>query len=116
MSTDSSVHALIQHCRAGDAAARAALFQRYHHYLHVLAQTQLGRHLRAKVDASDVVQQTLLQAHQARNQFRGGSEAELAAWLRRILANNLANAVRDLHRGKRDLARERSLEAAAAQT
>jgi RNA polymerase sigma-70 factor (ECF subfamily) len=68
--------------------------------------------LQSKLDPSDLVQQTLLQAHQARNDFRGRSETELAAWLRQILARNLARAVRDLGRAKRDIGRERSLEAA----
>jgi RNA polymerase sigma-70 factor (ECF subfamily) len=110
MSTDSSVEALIQRCRAGDAAARAALFQRYHHYLHILAQTQLGRHLRAKVDASDLVQQTLLEAHRDFAAFQGGHEGELLAWLRRILAHNLYNEARRYAAQQRDAAREVSLE------
>ena len=71
-----------------------------------------GRRLRGKVDPSDVVQQTLLQAHRNLGQFRGRSEAELAAWLRRILARNLARLLRDFARAKRDVAAERSLEAA----
>jgi RNA polymerase sigma-70 factor (ECF subfamily) len=63
-----------------------------------------------------VVQQTLLQAYQALHQFRGRSEGELAAWLRQILARNLAMAVRDFARAKRDVGREQSLEAALAQS
>jgi RNA polymerase sigma-70 factor (ECF subfamily) len=63
------------------------------------------------VDPSDLVQQTFLQAHQAREDFRGRTEAELAAWLRRILARNLAHAARDFGRERRDVGRERSLEA-----
>jgi RNA polymerase sigma-70 factor (ECF subfamily) len=110
MSTDSSVPALIQRCRAGDAAARAALFQRYHHYLLILAQTQLGRHLRSKVDASDLVQQTLLEAHRDFGAFQGGHEGELLAWLRRILAHNLYNEARRYAAQQRDAAREVSLE------
>jgi hypothetical protein len=43
--------------------------------------------------ASDIVQQTLLQAHEHRDQFRGASEAELVGWLRTILANILAAAL-----------------------
>lgn len=79
-------------------------------YLRLLAQLQLGRGLQAKLDASDIVQQTLLQAHQAWGQYRGGSEAELTAWLRQILTRNVAHAARDLGRAKRDAALERSLE------
>jgi RNA polymerase sigma-70 factor (ECF subfamily) len=86
--------------------------ERFRKYLLLLAQSHLGRQLGRKLDASDVVQQTLLEAHRQRGQFRGHSEAEMAAWLRRMLACNLADALRGLGRGKRDVARERSLEAA----
>jgi RNA polymerase sigma-70 factor (ECF subfamily) len=79
--------------------------------LHLLARMQLDRRLQGKLDASDVVQQTLLQAHRARAQFRGQSPGKLAAWLRQILARNLAHASRDFARAKRDVSRERSLEA-----
>ncbi len=90
--------------------------ERFRKYLRLLAQLHLDPRLRHKVDPSDLVQQTLLQAHQARGQFRGTSDAELAAWLRQILARTLANAARDLGREKRDVAREESLEAAVEQS
>ena len=73
---------------------------------------QLGRRLAVRSDESDLVQQTLLQACRAKHQYRGTSEGELAAWLRKILARNLAHAIRDNTREKRDIQRERSLEAA----
>jgi RNA polymerase sigma-70 factor, ECF subfamily len=84
--------------------------ERFRHYLLLLAWHQLGRQARGRPEASDVVQQTLLEAHRKREQFRGTTDAERAAWLRQMLAFNLADALRHLGRGKRDAARERSLE------
>ncbi|MBI1830034.1 MAG: sigma-70 family RNA polymerase sigma factor [Planctomycetes bacterium] len=83
--------------------------ERFRSYLLLLAQMKLDRKLRGKLDPSDVVQQTLLEAHQAIESFRGDDTATQPAWLRQILARNLANAVRDHTRGKRDVRRERTL-------
>jgi RNA polymerase sigma-70 factor (ECF subfamily) len=85
---------------------------RFRDYLRLLARLQIDRRYQGKLDPSDLVQQTLLKAYQALGQFRGQTAAELAAWLRQILARTLANAIRDLGRAKRDVGLERSLEAA----
>jgi len=86
--------------------------ERFRPYLLLLARAQLAAQLQAKLDASDVVQQTLLEAHRKRDQFRGEGPGQLLAWLRRLLACTLADALRGLGRARRDVARERSLEAA----
>jgi len=76
-----------------------------------LAQIQLVPWLRGKVDVSGVVQQTLLEALRNRPPVQGGPEAE-AAWLRRVLAHNLADEVRKFKTAMRDVSGERSLETA----
>jgi len=94
---------------ATDTGARP--LEGYRDYLRLLARVQLSPRLQAKVDASDIVQQTLLEAHRDRDQFRGQTEAERLTWLRAILANVLAAAARRFSAGVRELDRERSLEA-----
>jgi RNA polymerase sigma-70 factor (ECF subfamily) len=91
---------LLRRARAGDAEARGRLLEAYRGYLTLLARVQLGRALRAKVDPSDLVQEAFLEAHRDFEQFRGQTEAELLAWLRRMLATGLADQVRR-YRGSR---------------
>jgi RNA polymerase sigma-70 factor (ECF subfamily) len=85
----------------------ARAVEEYREYLHLLARLQIEPRLRGKVDPSDVVQQTLVKAHQHRDQFRGQTAAEQAGWLRRILVNTLVDAARKFGR---ELDREMPLE------
>jgi RNA polymerase sigma-70 factor (ECF subfamily) len=87
--------------------------ERFRGYLSAIARLQVAARpwLTAKIDASDLVQQTLLKAHVSHDQFRGQSHAEMAGWLRQILNRTLANELRALGQAKRDAGAERSLEA-----
>jgi RNA polymerase sigma-70 factor (ECF subfamily) len=88
----------------------------YRDYLALLARARLGRILRGRIDASDLVQQTLLVAHREAGQFRGATSGELAAWLGRILERQLLNLARDACRDRRDVRREVSLEQTVAES
>jgi RNA polymerase sigma-70 factor (ECF subfamily) len=86
------------------------VLERFRHYLLLLARAQIAPHLQGVLDPSDLVQQTLLTAHQNWDQFRGETDAQRAAWLRAILARELADAARKVDR--RGEHRRLSLEAA----
>jgi RNA polymerase sigma-70 factor (ECF subfamily) len=101
---------LLDLARAGNGPALGQLLEAYRSYLALLARLHIDRGLQDKVDASDVVQETFLAAHDRFAQFRGTSEHAFLAWLRQILASRLAKVVRH-YRGtrRRDVRRERRL-------
>ncbi len=84
--------------------------EEYWEYLRLLARLQLNPSLRGKLDPSDIVQETMLRAHANKEQFRGQTNAEQAAWLRRILANQLTDAARRFGSVGRETDREQPLE------
>ena len=101
---------LLPLAKAGNADALGQLLELYRNYLTLLARLQLGQRLRSKADSSDVVQDAFLAAHRDFADFRGTTEAELAAWLRRILATSLAGMARRYARTqRRDVRLERAL-------
>ena len=87
------------------------ILEPFRKYLEVLAGLHLDRRLRGKLDPSDVVQQTMLRAYSALAEVRDDRPEVLVAWLRKILARTLADAVKHYERDKRDVGLERSLEA-----
>jgi RNA polymerase sigma-70 factor (ECF subfamily) len=106
-----SLSDLLRRARAGDARELDRLFAACRNYLCVLAQSHVEGRLRTKADASDLVQQTMLEAYRDFGQFRGGTEQEWLAWLRRILAHNAAHFIRHYRgTGKRQLGREVALD------
>lgn len=105
---------MIAAAREGSNSALGRLLDFYRNYLLAVANRHVGNGLRAKIAPSDLVQETLLAAHEQFQGFRGENEAELLAWLRQILWNEAAQAQRMFIRGKRDYRREMPLDAAAS--
>ena len=107
----------LQAARSDSAAHAGPLLVRYESWLRILARSQCDARWQAKFDASDVVQQTLLEAHRDFGRFRGQSEPELVAWLRQILSHVLAHELRKYQgTAKRDAGREASLDQRLADT
>jgi RNA polymerase sigma-70 factor (ECF subfamily) len=108
-----SLPALIAAAREGDASALEEIFASYRNYLRLIARASFDARLRPKCDPSDIVQETLLSAHQGFPQFRGRDEPDLLAWLRKILANHLGELDRRYRQtGRRNVERERPLDRA----
>jgi RNA polymerase sigma-70 factor (ECF subfamily) len=100
--------------RAGSREALGRVLSQYHHYLLQIARRELARDLQAKGGASDLVQETFLEAQRFFDRFEGTSAAELRAWLRGVLVHQSAKVGRRFHTTqKRRLAREVPLDPAA---
>src|SRR5262245_33689636 len=102
---------LLLQARQGHRESLGRLLELYRNYLALLTRTQIDLHLRVRVDASDLVQETFLDVCRDFGQFRGSSEIEWVAWLRKVLVYNLARVVqRQVLAQKRNPRREVSLE------
>jgi RNA polymerase sigma-70 factor (ECF subfamily) len=98
---------LIQDAKGGRDQALGDLLDLYRNYLRLLARLEIGHRVQAKLDASDIVQETFLEAHRHFGQFNGKSEGEFVQWLRMILAARVANTLRHyLGTQGRDVRRE----------
>jgi RNA polymerase sigma-70 factor, ECF subfamily len=109
--TPTTLSRLLEQARNGDGESQGALLRHYFRYLRMLSQGHLDERVRMRVSASDVVQETLLEAHRDFAKFAGTSLQEFTGWLRKILFNNLARAVENhLLAAKRDVRRQQSLD------
>ncbi|MDV6028780.1 MAG: sigma-70 family RNA polymerase sigma factor [Phycisphaera sp. RhM] len=109
--TTSEANRLLAAAQNGQDDCLGELLQMYLNYLKLLARTQLDRKLQARTSASDVVQDTLLEAHRDFAQFRGNCPEQFLAWLKTILVNNLGHIIqRHVLAEKRDVRREVSID------
>ena len=101
---------LLSEAKGGADGALGRLLEQYSQYLTLLARMQIGKRLQGKVDPADLVQEVFLNVHRQFPQFRGTSEAEFVAWLRRIMAGQFALTLRHYMGTKgRDVNLERDL-------
>jgi len=102
-----TISSILAAAQAGSRDALGQVLDRCRRYLLELAQQTLGPGLRAKGGASDLVQETYLEAHRQFPKFEGASDAQLRAWLRCLLMHKAAQLGRRF-RGtrKRQLSRE----------
>lgn len=107
----SSIGGLLASARSGSNAAIGRLLSMYSTYLRVIVAAQIGARVRARIDPSDVVQETFFEAHRDFGKFRGETPAEFVAWVRQILVNNVLRVVEQhIQADKRDIRREVPLE------
>jgi RNA polymerase sigma-70 factor (subfamily 1) len=105
---------LLSRARAGEAEALGDLCALYRNYLRMVTRTGLGPRLRARVELSDVVQETLVEVVRQFPQFTGQTEVALTRWLRYLVSQKLADLGRYHGRAKRDGGgRTRALDVAA---
>lgn len=93
-SLEDSFGHLIQAARGGDRDALADLVDSCRDYLLLVANQDLDQDLRAKLGPSDLVQNALISAHRAFDDFEGNQRGEFLAWIRGILKNDLLEAHR----------------------
>jgi RNA polymerase sigma-70 factor (ECF subfamily) len=109
--------ALFDAARRGSREAWGKLLEDCRPFLLAVANEELGDAVRSKAGASDVVQETCLEAHRDFDRFAGHTQDDLRRWLRQILKHNLANLRRSfLNTSKRSVLREVPLDGAPRQT
>lgn len=107
MEGDLSTTQLVVASKQGNNEALGRLLERYRGFLLMLAHCYLSDRLRRRIDPSDIVQLTYLEAKRDLPAFRGETPAEFAGWLRGMLKNNVATAVaRHVTTQKRSVKRE----------
>ena len=91
---------LVEAARGSDEA-RESLLGLYRPYLRLVAGRRMPKLVQQRIDASDIVQQTLVDAVRGLPEFRGQSEPEFTAWMIRLLERNVLMSVRNHTLGKR---------------
>lgn len=98
---------LIERAQQADQAALGELLEVHRPYLRMLARRYIGRQLRARVDESDLIQQTCLSAFRNFPQYAGPEADQFLIWLKQIHERNIQDCLRQhLNAAKRSLHKE----------
>src|SRR4026208_2296148 len=106
MDSDPQVDCWLASARAGSADALGQALEACRVYLTLVAEREMDPLLRSKEGASDLVQETFMEAQRAFARFHSGSKEEFLAWLRTLLLNNVADS-RRRYRGTQKRSAER---------
>ena len=101
---------LIQRARAGSDEAITELVARYRSYLEFVGGQEINADVQRKLGTSDIVQETMLQAHQSIGSFTGTTEPQFRHWIRQILMHEIVDACRRFQTQKREVNRECTLD------
>jgi len=103
---------LIRKAQDGDDEALGQMVSQVYQYLIHIVRCEQSLGFQSKFGASDIVQQSMIEAHQSIQKFKGRSEVELRSWLKRIVLNNLIDSTRKFRSTEsRDVTREVPIEA-----
>ncbi len=105
--TDPDTEQLLATASRGDGSARGRLLERHRQRLRCMIAVRLDRRLAARVDPSDLVQDTLAEADRRLPDYLRERTLPFYPWLRQIAADRLADAHRrHLSAGRRTVRRE----------
>ena len=85
---------LLRQACSGEPAALGQLLEQLRPWMRILADARMGSALAARVDPSDIVQQTCLSVFNRIQQFQGHEIAQFMAWVREIHTHNVQDVVR----------------------
>jgi len=107
--SDPATQALLSRAAQGDASAQAELLEKYRDRLRRMIAMRLDRRIASRVDASDVVQEALNNAHGRLPKYFENPQTSFYLWLRGIAWDRLVEIHRT-HIGaqKRSVLKERS--------
>ena len=100
---------LLNAARAGDSTAVNALLERHRDALRRMVQARLDRAVARRVDASDVVQDVLLEAHGRLAEFIASGSMPFHLWLRYLAKDRMIDVHRRHRAQRRSVTREQAV-------